>query len=332
MFSAAAVPKEFQNKNITCTKIGGGENSKSWPGQMCGDSVEGVTGTVACVDGSDCTDGVCVAKAGDGDSCKTGETSSSSMCPPSHYCNPTATDGPKCEAKLADKAECATNGAADQCGLGSLCVQAGAAEKGACMAYGTVEAGSLLTGWTFGDMTQNNLVCKGGHVMETKGEESTTYHCMTPTSNEGDPKTAVDVGAACKTKVFNQVDKPTESTEGTATALCGFNEKATAFCPAQLGDENIQTAISNAIPVWTGQRTTCHDGGNTLLCKEFSNDNRETIATFNKDWSLGTNLQGWPNIANNAACVQGTYSSWYYGANAATVSAVAAVAALSIVF
>ncbi len=251
---------------------------------MCGDSVEGVTGKVDCVTGSDCTDNVCVAKAGDGESCATGETSSSSMCPPSHYCNPTAEGGAKCEKKLDDKAECPTNGAADQCGLGSLCVQFGAAEKGACTAFGSIDAGSVLTGWTFGDASQNNLVCKGGHIMETKGEESTTYHCMTPTKNQGDIKTGVDVGSTCKTTVFTQTDKPTEGADGTSTALCSFNEKAMAFCPAQLGDENIQTAITNAIPVWTAQRTTCHDGGNTLLCKEFSDGNRETIADFNKEW------------------------------------------------
>lgn len=282
-----------------------------------------------CVTGSDCTDDVCVAKAKAGDSCKSGDTISSEFCPIGTFCDTTETE-PTCKTMLDDKAECSLTGASDQCGLGSICVQTG--DNPACAAYNSIAVGTELKGWTHGTASQNNLVCKGGNVFENKVDDTVTYHCMTPSKNQNtDITKGIAAGDECKIDQFVDPTNAETKSDGTKNALCGFNKGTLAFCPAQIGDSNVAEAITNAITVWTANRLTCPAKGNTAYCAKFDDANRKTLTAFTKHWAIGTNLQGWPNVADNADCVQGTYSSWFYGINsAASLSVAAAFAALSV--
>jgi hypothetical protein len=241
-------------------------------------------------------------------------------------------DTPTCKAMIGAGEDCDQTQSTDQCGLGSLCVQAGAAEKATCAAYGTIENGNELKGWTFGAVGQNNLICKSGHILQAGTEEAPTYWCMGATKNDGDITKGVASGAECTTTTFVDTTDATKTTPGKTTAKCGFNEGTMAFCPLQTGDQQVQDAASAFVTSWTAQRTACPDGGNPTLCTKWSADDKTNVVNFLMQSNMVTFEQGWPNVADNAACIKDTYTRWFHGGNAATVGFAAVFAALSIVF
>lgn len=241
-------------------------------------------------------------------------------------------DDPKCTTMLDAGADCELTGAIDQCGLGSVCVQAGDAEKATCMAFGSVKAGTELKTWNYGDQGMYTLICEGGNIFKSGTAEAPTYWCMNPTTNDEDITSGQESGFTCKTKTYVTTDTPGDVTAGSTTAKCGFNEGTKSYCPAQLGDEKAAASVSSMVTAWTAKRTTCPNGGNLFLCTEWSDDDKSTVASYNMWTSLVAAEQGWPNVANNAACIMDTYTFWFHGGNAATAGFAVVFAALSIVF
>lgn len=115
-----------------------------------------------------------------------------------------------------------------ECGFGAFCQTAGEGTS-TCKLYGTIADGTEIP-------AQMDSYCVSGYAMSQGDAPDTKFYCMPATKNTGDITTGKDSGATCDITSYTNPEDVTAETAGTNTALCGFNQGTSAYCPAEKGD------------------------------------------------------------------------------------------------
>lgn len=328
--SPMAKPSDFTSKTVSCANVPDPDPQPVKdiaPGDKCS-----VDNKDKCFGGADCpSDGVCVAAAESGDSCKSGDNPSDKMCAVGQFCDvATSQEDPKCAAIKNIGDECTIDA---QCGYMAYCVKVADDANKQCTAFGSVDNGKEL------DVAQP-FVCKSWNVYTNENK----FYCMQGDTSETDPSTSsVALSTECKFNTFTDPANPgTGAAGGNNPALCGFNKDDQAWCPLLKGDPPLTTPLGKYQTLISGLRDKCNIlSAGVGICNNAATSDDVTIATdFAQAQSLlisvnpvtgDKNGQGWPNVAANADCTKSTYTLYFYGGNAVAMTA-AAVGALAMLF
>jgi hypothetical protein len=211
----------------------------------------------------------------------------------------------------------------------SYCVQEGTGDdaKKVCTAFGAIENGKQIT------PVQMN-VCKSWN---TYTNEDKTFCVQADTSDNDPSKASVALDTKCNFKTFTDA---ADLTTGDNPALCGFNKDDQAWCPLLKGDAPFTTPLGKYQTLIASLRDKCNIGSTGIgSCNNAkSNEDMTTNVDFQTASSLlptqvgeDTNMQGWPNVADNEGCTKDTYTLYFYSGNAVAMTA-AAVGALAMLF
>jgi hypothetical protein len=250
-----------------------------------------------------CTGNKCKASTNEESAC-----SDARDCPVGHTCT-----ADQCTKLNGKDSTCERE---EQCDFFLTCVKLDGDEEFKC-----IEQYSLTEGQRFSQPTQlktnssnaepsDSIVCETGFEFAS-GE---TLQCRSGRRNakQGRENLARDLpGDTCEIQIFDNesLDDHKTPSKSTSTAACGFNPTDKAFCPMQLGDDEILNAQKKAFSQQRGHK--CHiqsgeaDEGSIcadLLNWQRSNDGWNFFLTF----MLAQGDNNFALLGNNDQCVANT--------------------------
>lgn len=273
--------------------------------------------TDPCFGEATCNNNVCTVTAPVGTACCDDfgdpDTCNVRRCEVGMYCDTSgdADTGGRCQAVIASGELCTSN---LQCGYGSFCNLNNDEPDGRiCRFYGT-----LANGETIGPVDEPEKCMSGQTVnLATEDDPTNEFMCVKGVvSDAGFGKDAkLEQEGECKYTNFTTTDEE-NGTPGSVPAMCGFNEESFYYCPVFKGDADWLSKWEEHTKYFqdANVNTACSEasagvglGANTVRCaaltEAIGNDNY--YEDFERTKWLVSDVQAWPNVANNAGCVKG---------------------------
>lgn len=257
-----------------------------------------------CMDGIECTDGVCVGIAA-GTACSAAGAHGS--CAVGNYCS---TDT-QCAALKKETEACV---ATDFCERGLSCIQAEGDDNAKCYKKGTGDTGKKYT--TVVDLVPDSgawlSFCKTNYAKKTGDNE---IQCQSPPKNQdsnGDLKKS-DSSATVKVMQYKYAEDGTESEDPVEKpAFCGFGSTAAqGFGDKYIGDEDVQTFLKDFDSVFYGEGLECNIVSTLARCAKITDDQLKKLKLGGNALGL-TGPKVWAAVAGNDQCAKDTINKAYW--------------------